>query len=103
MGTYDGCVRPGGIIVPSDLLIVEGSMVRAFARMPTSQIRDMGHPILWLDLDVGHPPTQFVGSIYMWATQPGGLTDLSLAIKLIATADITRHTGDEPCLRNRLF
>ena len=27
-----------------------------FARMPTSQNRDMGHPILWLNLDVGHPP-----------------------------------------------
>jgi len=24
--------------------------------MPTSQNRDMGHPVLWLNLDVGHPP-----------------------------------------------
>ena len=30
------------------------STVRAFARMPTSQNRDMGHPVLWLNLDVGY-------------------------------------------------
>ena len=27
---------------------VKGRGVRAFTRMPTSQNRDMGHPILWL-------------------------------------------------------
>jgi hypothetical protein len=36
-------------------------LVRAFARMPTSQNRDMGHPILWRLLDVGHPPEVFGG------------------------------------------
>jgi hypothetical protein len=29
--------------------------VRAFARMPTSQNRDMGHPIRGVRSDVGHP------------------------------------------------
>jgi hypothetical protein len=29
--------------------------VRAFARRPTSQNRDMGRSILWLQPDVGHP------------------------------------------------
>src|SRR5260370_13767092 len=29
--------------------------VRAFARMPISQNRDMGHPVLWLQPDVGDP------------------------------------------------
>ena len=32
------------------------AIVRALARMPTSQNRDMGHPLYWRGLDVGHPP-----------------------------------------------
>ena len=37
-------------VVPSEALGVPGEYGSRFARMPTSQNRDMGHPILWLGL-----------------------------------------------------
>src|SRR5277367_4411778 len=43
--------------------------------VPTSQNRDMGHPILWLQPDVGHPPIGF-SNCHMSRCQPSGL-DLS--------------------------
>jgi hypothetical protein len=41
-----------------------------FARIPTSQNRDMGHPILWLNLDVGHPPLKCIGAIFCMGHPP---------------------------------
>ena len=44
-----------------------GKAVRAFARMPTSQNRDMGHPILRLQPDVGHPAVKRNAGILRFA------------------------------------
>jgi hypothetical protein len=39
--------------------------VRAFARMPTSQNRDMEHAIWWRGLDVGHPPVDLLAPLFL--------------------------------------
>jgi hypothetical protein len=44
-------------------LIVGGVRVRAFARMPTSQNRDMGHPILWVGLKPRPPALRLKGRV----------------------------------------
>jgi hypothetical protein len=48
----------GGVSDQALLVWRHAVSVRAFARMPISQNRDMGHPILSRPSDVGHPPCE---------------------------------------------
>src|SRR5258708_27762577 len=52
-----GCTTDASVEVLSCLRSIDcwRSTVRAFARMPTSQNRDRGHPVLWLHFRGGPP------------------------------------------------
>jgi hypothetical protein len=43
--------------------LILGYRVRASARMPTSQNRDMGHPILWCQFRCGPPAPDYVSTL----------------------------------------
>ena len=56
MGTLDGCLRPGGVIVPSDFLIVGGVRFALSSECPHLRIEMWGTRFCGFNLDVGPPP-----------------------------------------------